>query len=156
MGISGALDPAFKPLLDDKGLTQLDTAHSTTYGIWPDFRLAYTNPGWFRFARDESGEPEISRDWKIGASILDAMAADIQPFYAGMYIRCLQEGRVWEHDYECSSASRYRRFHQLAYPLASSAGLLIVNAILVDREHDGLCVQANAEESEYKDADGLL
>ena len=136
-----AIDPAFKPLLDDKGLRELDTAYSTIYGLWPDFRLAYINPGWFRFACDEEGEPGISMNWKIGTFILDAMVSDIRPFYKNMYERCLQEGRVWEHDYECSSATRYRQFHQLPYPLASSVGLLLGNAILVDREHDKSCIQ---------------
>ncbi|HCS12653.1 MAG: hypothetical protein COS82_03700 [Zetaproteobacteria bacterium CG06_land_8_20_14_3_00_59_53] len=72
----GAVDPAFRHLIDGKGWPHLEAAESSVYGIWPDFRLAYCNPAWFRIASREQGEPAISQCWHIGASILDAMTPE--------------------------------------------------------------------------------
>jgi len=154
---SSAIDPAFRVLLDEPGLPHLEAAQSTVYGIWSDFRLAYCNPAWFRFAMQEHGEPQMSQRWTLGASILDAMLPDIADTYAELYARCLREQKVWQHDYECSSPTRYRKYRQLVYPL-KQAGLLIVNACFVDKPHDcitNIGAQGNSE-SDYRDESGLL
>jgi len=154
---SSTIDPAFRSLLDGPGLPHLEAAQSTVYGIWPDFTLAYCNPVWFRFATEEHGEPQMSQRWTLGTSILDAMLPDIADIYAGLYARCLREQKVWQHDYECSNSTRYRKYRQLVYPLKES-GLLIVNACLVDKPHDRITYIGDeaSSESDYRDESGLL
>lgn len=97
-------------------------------GLRPDLRMAYFNPSWFAFARENDGEPAITRDWPLGRSIMDAVPDELKSFYRGHFEACLASGVPWSHSYECSSAATFRRFHLRAYPLARGGGLLVVHS----------------------------
>ena len=125
-------DARFRKLLEDFDVGALEHARSTVYGVWPDLTLAYMNPQWFIFAAENGGEPNISREWSLGRSVLDSIAAPIRPFYETNYARCLSERRPWEHNYECPSADVVRRFHHLVMPLGQSEGLLLIHSLLVE------------------------
>ncbi len=133
-------------------------AHSgTIYGLFSDLRLAYLNPAWFRFAAENGGEPRISEEWTLGRSILDSIPSPLRDFYERHFHECLRTATVWKHEYECSSAARYRRFHQIVYPLDDGTGLLVVNSLLVDRPHDPAERLPYApDQRTYQDADGLI
>lgn len=131
-----ALDPRFEPLLMGHEREELASHSGAIYGVWSDFRLGYVNPAWFEFAARNSGEPVISRAWNLGSSLLAAMPGEVARYYEDRYTRCLETGDVFEHEYECSTPVTYRRFHQIAYPLGSAEGLLIVNSRVVSRPHD--------------------
>ena len=130
------LDKEFKDLLENRTLTDLRKHSGAVYGVWGDMRLGYLSPGWFRFAKENGGEPSISVDWGLGKSILDSTTNNVRDFYEAKLNACMNSGEVWKHEYECSIHQIYRRFHQVAYPLGQREGLLLVNSIVVEQPHD--------------------
>lgn len=152
------MDRQFEALLVDYKLDELRSYVGTIYGVWADYRLAYMNPGWFRFAKENGGEPAISRDWELGRSILDAMADDVRDIYQTKYDQCLRFREAWKNEYECSSALVYRWFHQTVYPLGRGGeGLLFVNALAVERPHNArLRPDLALDEAAYVGPGGVL
>ncbi len=123
-------DPGFRQLLAQHfSIALLEQHPGTVYGLWPDFTLAYMNPAWFRFARDNQGEPVISTDWIRGRRITDALPEVLHPFYVELYLRGLENSsdQPLLHDYECSSAQEYRCFNMSLHNLGFGAGLLVIN-----------------------------
>jgi len=130
------LDQEFKYLLQGFNINDLNLLSGSVYGVWADFRLGYLNPAWFQFAQDNNGESRILSKWGLGRSILDCMSGHVEDFYRAQFEDCLDSHTVWGHDYECSSDKRYRRFHQIIYPLGLREGLLFVNSLLVERPQE--------------------
>lgn len=135
-------DPEFLPLLEifssftieALGRSGLNSTANTVFGLWPDLRLAYTNPGWARFAALNDGEPDISCRWAIGSNIAAAISEPLRPFFVENYARCLWEMRPWEFDYDCSSPDMFRLYRMTVYPL-NGDGLLAVNSPRVESPH---------------------
>jgi len=151
------MDPEFPPLLADYDLDALEAHAGPIFGVLADYRLAYLNPGWFRFAQDNGGEPAISGDWPLGRSLLDCARGEVRRYIESMLGACLQSGEMWAHEYECSSASVHRLYHQVAYPLGARQGLLIVNSLVIECPQDPIARPPQpADASRYTDADGLI
>lgn len=68
--------------------------------------------------------------------LADAMENPLRDFYVSVYQRVLDTGRAWDHDYECSSPDTYRIFHERAYVLHNLEGILEVNSLTLEKEHD--------------------
>jgi len=149
----GCCDAAFRPLLADLDLPALDLHAGSIFGLWADLSLAYMNAAWFQFSAENGGEPGVSRDWGPGANLIDAISPAMSAFYLHGYGRSLRTGAAWSHEYECSSADRYRRFLQIVYPLRGEA-FLVVNSPTVNRLHERRPDDATL--AEYLDADGTL
>lgn len=150
-------DPRFSVLLADFDLDDVsgeEAKNCTTYGLWPDLRLAYANTAWSQFAAENGGEPAISTDWHLGRCVLDAIAEPLRPFFAKNYRRCLRESRPWEHTYECSSADLYRRFHMSVFPLRRAEGLLVVNSLRIESAHDRNSLPPL--ENRYRNGGGII
>ncbi len=122
------LDDRFAKLLMDHDLDKLNAHAGTICGVWADYRIAYLNPAWFKFAKTNDGEPDISSRWGLGTSILDCVEGEIRDIYASWFEFCLQSRQSWSHDIECSTEKIYRLFRQVVHPLGQGEGLLIVNA----------------------------
>jgi len=151
------INPEFKRLLSSHNLDDLDAHSGPIYGIWTDFRLAYLNPAWFRFARRNGGETSVEPHWGLGRSILDAMPEQLRVFYRNAYQACLDSGRSWTQAYECSSDTQCRAFSQVAYPLGNAEGLLIAHSLIVEKAHDPVQRPAcEPNETSYRDSHGLL
>jgi hypothetical protein len=112
-----------------------NSAHSI-FGLSKDLKLNYLNPGWFRFARQNEGEPDISRCYPIGTPIEEAIAGDICDFYIENYLKTLRDLKVWKHEYECSSPDLFRIYSQDTYPLKDGEGLIVVNSLKVEKTFD--------------------
>ena len=125
----------FRSLLEGFSLETLEDHPHPTYAVSPALRLIYLNPAWFRFARNNAGEPAISNHFGIGTPLCAAIAEPLREFYTNAYKRALQTGEVWHHDYECSSADVYRRYHQTAYPFHNRSGLLVINSLVQEQPH---------------------
>lgn len=149
------LDPDYAGLLRGYDLTQLDQHEGAIYALCTDWRLRYFNDGWSRFARDNGGEPALSARYPLGAPLFEAFTpTPLRTYFEFHYSECLRESRLWSHDYECSSATVYRRFRQLVYPLGSR-GVMVVNAKSVERPQ----AQVSSDEfaaASYRDAAGLV
>ncbi len=124
-----------KQLGNQHKIDKLENHSGSVYGIWSNFQLAYLNPAWFDFAVKNNGNPEISNNWGLGKSVLDCVSGQLHYFYKTIFTQCLYNNTLWSHEYECSSDTIYRRFHQLVYPLENQQGLLIVNSIIVEQAH---------------------
>lgn len=149
------LHPEFPDLLRGHDLEALNAHAGSIYGVWADYTLAYMNPAWFRFAEENQGEPEISRRWGLGASILDCCTGGyVRNVFSSWFRFCLSQQLPWEHDFECSSGDQYRLFHQNVYPLGRGEGLLIVNALRVEYAQQDWAGAASM--SHYLDEDGCL
>lgn len=151
-----AWDPDFRKLLRDFDLVRFKSLKNTIYGLWRDFTYAYLNRAWFTFASENGGAPAVCDNWGLGSNLLDAMCADIRPFYEDHYLQCLEKDEVWEHDYECSSPRKFRQFRQTVYPLAGQ-GFLVVNALITARPHDRKVIELNDElKKEYFDNNDMI
>lgn len=151
----GRIPDAWSALLSSHfDVDALEHHQGAIYAVSADWRLVYMNGAWSRFAAENDGEPAISAHYGRGASLLDALTPEYRAFYEAHYLACRQSGRVWRHEYDCSSPTVHRRFQQLAYPLPDDA-LLIVNSCLVELpvgvtppDADSACA--------YRDVNGLI
>lgn len=135
----------------------LEKYPGTIYGIWANYTLAYLNQEWFCFAKENKGEPLISDKWGLGRSVLDCVSGEIRELYETKFNQCLDSKIVWSHEYECSTDTIYRIFHQMVYPLGNREGLLIVNSLVVERPHDLKHRLAKVtEQSNYLDDNGFI
>lgn len=151
------LDRSFKKLFRYHNYDFLEKHSEAIYGVWNDFRLAYLNPGWFRFAKENEGEPNISKEWGLGRSIMDCVAGEVKALYLEKLNACLKSNTVWSHEYECSSANVFRLYHQIVYPLPKQEGLLFVNSLVIERLHDPeRRKEKGADESAYVDRNGFI
>ena len=134
------MSPGFGKLLKPIGVDSLETHKGTIFGIWPDRRLAYFNPWWFRFAVENGGEGSIPLDWALGRSVMDSVPDSLGDFYENLYRSVLDRdpasGSPVQHEYECSSAEIFRRFLMTLYRLGNQEGILVVNSLVIERPHD--------------------
>ena len=111
----------------------LADSDDTTFVLSRELALVRYNTAWERFAQDNGGL-EFDR-FGLGYSVMSAVPAVLKPFYLQGYARVWDSDERWEHDYECSSPDRYRRFRMLVYPI-DRAFLVVVNAMIEDVVHD--------------------
>ncbi len=119
---------------------QLHGHPGTVFGLWPDYRLAYLNPHWHVFAMANGGEPAISQDWPVGRQYFDAIPALLQDFYRNLFTTSPLPGQSLHpviHEYECSSASVFRKFSMQVYTLPERSGYVVVNALVLEAAHAG-------------------
>lgn len=148
-------DSGFQQLLAQHfSIVMLEQHPGTVYGLWPDLTLAYMNPAWFDFARDNQGEPAISHDWRRGRSVAEALPDVLHPYYVELYLRALENDsdQPLQHDYECSSPRQHRLFEMSLHNLGFGAGLLIINHERQVGDHNRPAQQA--EEQQYRDERG--
>ena len=125
----------FPDLLQGFELGTLERDAHVIYALSADLELIYFNPAWFRFARENHGEPAISQRFGLGTPAEDFLPAVVRDFYQNAYREALRTGEVWHHDYECSTPTRYRLYHQTSYPFHNGAGLLLVHSLCEERPH---------------------
>jgi hypothetical protein len=133
-------EPGFKKLLEPLNLTGLENHRGTVFGIWEDRRLAYFNPWWYRFARENDGEDAIILDWNLGRSVMDSVPGSLKEFYENLYRSVFEKdptsGPQVRHEYECSSPDIFRRYLMTLYRLGEAEGILVVNSLVVEEPHD--------------------
>ncbi len=114
-------------------LTRLEKDPSIVYLLGADLRIVYCNKAWDDFAASNGGVG-INRAAILGASVMEAMAVPLRPFYARAFTWTQKKLRTWEHDFECSSPELYRLFHMRVLPLAD-AYLMVESSLRVERLH---------------------
>lgn len=132
--------PGFAPLLKGYAETAPEEHAGTVYGLWPDLRLAYFNPAWVAFVRDNGGPPGLASPASLGLPVMAAIPAPLHAFFAELYRSALAADRPPRHPvshrYECSSPERFREFVMILYPLGRHEGLLVVNSLVAETPHD--------------------
>ncbi len=152
------VSPGFRNILEALDLDGAEGHRGSVYGLWPDLRLAYFNPWWFRFAKENDGEPDIALHWGLGTPVMNSVPDVLKTFYEDLYESVFSRKQPFsvpvQHEYECSSPNTYRRYLMTLYRLGASEGILVVNSIVVEgpqtREpHDAL-------ETLYRSDDGVI
>lgn len=151
-------DPRFEDLLRATGATSYDPewlreSGDTVVGLWPDLTIAYVNPSWFRFARENGADGAFAEQWSVGRSLLDAIPDLLRAHHTATYEQCLEQRAPVHADYECSTPERFRVFRSTTYPLHGD-GLLVVHSLRVDRAHDRAAEEPDVER--LVDAHGML
>ncbi|MBL0065665.1 MAG: hypothetical protein IPP38_11765 [Bacteroidetes bacterium] len=147
----------FKDSLVGLDFDTIENFPHTIYGLSKELKLNYFNSAWLEFATMNNGEPDISSRFPIGTPIEKALAGGIKDFYIDNYSRVLRDLRIWNHEYECSSASIYRLFYQNVYPLKNGDGIIIVNGIRIEKPFDeDFRPTSKHPISEYLDANGFI
>jgi hypothetical protein len=113
----------------------VEAENSVIFCLDPDLRITYCNPAWDRFAQENGGH-ELLRPAPIGRSVLDYISAPVRDHYARLYERILNQSDPWEEDFECSSQTLYRRFRSRLIPMKNNSGLLVMNYLHEERQHD--------------------
>lgn len=126
----------FSDLLDGFKLETLESDANSVFGLSRDLTVNYLNPAWFRFAKENHGEPAISERFGLGSYIGDALDGSAKEYYLDAFSTVLQSGEVWHHDYECSSARTFRLYHQSVYPLHNRSGLVAINSLVTEHTFD--------------------
>lgn len=62
------------------------------------------------------------------------MSDPLRQFYLTAYNTIMGNNRAWDHEYDCSSATLYRRYLQSTFPLQGE-GLVVVNRLVDERAH---------------------
>jgi hypothetical protein len=147
----------FATALDKFVLSTLENEPDAVFALDRELRLCYFNAAWFRFAQDNRGEPVISERFGLGTPLAHAISGPLQPFYLEAYTQVLSDGTPWEHDYECSSDTLLRHYHQTSYPLANRQAVIIINSLTVVQPHgDDKGAAVAPDESRYRDSHGLI
>ncbi len=129
-------DRAFKNCITSIDFTTLEKSPNAVFGLSKNLDLVYFNKAWFNFSKENKGEPGISRHFPIGTPIGNAISGNLKEYYLNKYQEVLDTKKVWKHEYECSSPSLFRIFHQITYPLKNNEGLIIVNSLKIERNID--------------------
>jgi hypothetical protein len=152
-----SLAPGFGASLAPFDLDALARLPDTIYGLDADLRLAMFNPAWFAFAAANGGLPAVVRDWGLGRCVLEACPPVIRDFYARSLSAALGLDRHWDHEYECSSPDVRRRMRMSAYPLRDGAGLLVVNALVIEMPREAQTTSGIAwDPAAYTDGHGIV
>lgn len=110
----------------------LERTEEVVYGLGPDFRLGYVNPGWETFAA-ANGATDLTPH-VIGRILFDAMTPPLRGFYEGKYLEVMKTGTPFECSFECPSPEQRRTFRMRVLP-SGVGGLLITNALVVTAPH---------------------
>ena len=132
-------------------LPHLEAETHTIYALNPNLELGYMNPAWFQFANDNNGS-NIANDFALGVSVLIGIAAPLREGFETFLQRAQMTGQPVESNYLCPSPLLSRTFRLRVLPL-HTCGLLIHNALLVERPHNDL---AHAFDNSYKDERELV
>ncbi len=100
--------------------------------VGSDLRLSYFNPAWFALAAQNGAASEMATRYSLGASLVDAMSGPLKESVITRLRELLLTASAWHHEYECSSATHYRRYAQSVYPMSACKGLLFVNSMVVE------------------------
>ncbi len=146
----------FPAMLSGIDFETLESDPQSIYALSDQLKLIYLNPAWFRFARENSGEPSISGTYRIGYDFPEAISGNLRAFFVERFQNVLETGVVWEHDYECSSPELFRVYHETAYPMHNRRGVLVMSSLVVEAEHAPADGPSPLSESLYRNAIGLI
>lgn len=136
-------------------LKELEADPAVIFALDRNLRLVFCNASWDRFARENDGEAWLA-EHALGKNIMDVVTEPLQPFYQRAYASARETAEPWEHQYECSSPEKYRAFQMRILPLPTSRGFLIVNSLVVERDHGAGRSEHLAAANAYETKDGLI
>lgn len=145
----------FIKLLDKISFETIEKSKHSIYAVSKNFELIYFNPAWFEFAKQNNGEPNISKKFKIGTNLFDGIKGIVSEYYLDKYSKVLKTQKPWNHEYQCSSNTTYREFFQNVYPLKNGEAILIVNSLKIE-EPIKENIRHNKSKIFYEHDDGFI
>jgi hypothetical protein len=130
----------------------LERDPATICGLDADLRIAYVNPAWLAFGRD-NGFTWGHEPWTLGVELLSAVPPDLRPFYERLFDHARKSTGPVEHSYECSSPTVFRRYRMQVFRCDAGA-LLVAHSLLQETSHAE--PSSPGIESIYRDAQGVL
>ena len=121
------------------------------YLLDSDLNIAYANPAWDQFARDNDGS-QLTADTVIGTNIFEVIPTVLRPFYTRVFEQVRSTAVVWQHIYECSGPERFRKFRMRLH-LMDPDWLMVSNTLLVEED---LGWKAPASDYIYRNRRGLI
>jgi hypothetical protein len=158
--MKGRIDESFRSHLGGFPLRNLEAHAGSVVGLWRDYRIAYVNPAWDRFAEENGGQPAVREKWDLGACIMDAIPQELQRFYHQLFERSVEKrlnrgtARPVGHEYECPSGSLRRRFHLDVFALGQGAGFMVIHSLVAEEPLDQ--VGHAPDRSIYEDQQGVI
>jgi hypothetical protein len=125
----------FLALLEPELAQQLEARRDSACGLWPDLSIAYVNPAWARFAKDNGASNGFPARWREGASFLDGVGKPLREYYRSHLVQVLQSARLWASEYECSSPELFRLYRMDVMPVGERQGLLVTHTRLTQLPH---------------------
>ena len=123
----------FASKLNGIDFNTLEDSKYSIYGLSEDLNLIYVNPAWIHFARENGASEKLLKELPLGTPITKAFYGEsIKNFYTENYLKVLETGKPWRHEYECSSIDEFRQFHQDTYPIKDGKGLIIINTLTIN------------------------
>jgi len=153
--------PEFAKLLTTFSPEVLNDYEGAVYGLSSDLCLQYFNPAWVKFAKENNGDSVLWAEEYIGTNILDVIPDKLKQYYQELYeesfMRDTKRFRPQQHRYQCSSAALLREFAMSLYPLQEGKGLLVVNTLVVEKEHPKVDEAIiSPDEKEYRNREGFI
>lgn len=147
----------FLTMLKGFDFNTLENSKHSICGLSKDLNLIYFNPSWFQILAENSIDKSDFNKFPLGTPIIDALSGDMKDFYIQNYKKVLANGEIWNHEYECSSSTEFRQFHQSVYPLKLGEGLIVIHSLKVNIPMD----QTNrkplpSDTNKYVQSNGLI
>lgn len=131
---SHRIAPGFSDVLREANFAFLEGSPDPSFALDASMCLAYVNPAYLTFGCSNGGLHSVDTFEGIGTFIGDFMSEPLRQFYLDAYKMVMGNRKTWNHDYDCSSESLYRRFRQSAYPLPRK-GMVVINHLIEERAH---------------------
>jgi hypothetical protein len=116
------------------GLEVIEQDPSIVFALDRELQIIYCNGAWDRAAVTNGGAT-LKRPAPYGVCILDIIAHPLRDLYRAAYLNVFATRREWVYDYECSSATVYRRFQMKALRRPEDDFILVTNFLLEERPH---------------------
>jgi hypothetical protein len=129
------LAPAFRKHIEYLDTYTLSNSSDSIYIVNTDFHIVGYNQAYLQFAT-ENGLSEIGSLFGIGARVLDVVPEVLNEHYEKLWSSALNSNTVYTYDYECSSPDKYRKYHQTAYPIRNSVGLIFTNHCMIEKRRE--------------------
>ncbi len=156
--MSERYDNRFLDILGDFNFEVLENSKYSIYALSKDLKFIYFNPAWFDFADKNGFDKVASKNMILGTPFLKSIkGVRLRLYFYNNYKKVLKTGKAWHHDYECSSKTEFRFFHQTAYPLKNQEGILVIHTEMFKLPMENMNREAfKAIEQRYLNADGQI
>jgi len=116
----------------DALMASVASSDDSAYLLTSDFQILNVNAAFLRFAEANGGSQLLD---KLGAApIFAAMSQPLRELYLAAFRGVQAAAQPWEHEYECSSATLFRRFHMTVYPVELGR-LVVIHARRIEAAH---------------------
>ncbi|MFM7281131.1 MAG: hypothetical protein ACKO32_05045 [Planctomycetia bacterium] len=150
------LPKAFLDLLEPEFVQQLEARPDAACGLWPDLAIAYVNPAWGRFARDNGASKHFTGRWVEGSAFLDGVGKPLREYYRSHLVGALETAQPWISEYECSSATHFRLYRMEVAPVGGGQGLLVMHTRLRQEPHQPGLARETVDAQPWLDPHGHI